>query len=214
MIELMRQPWCTITSVALMEAASLAKVQYGTVDVLTTPEDGRPREDTNPLMMYCKAELKGILPRERRDVLRHLLDGNSDIRLVDGRGANAIMMAASQANGDAFDHFYHAAHHLRSIGFNFNFRNIDARNILNLNPVAGGAKTIKRKCQDLARRDFIDPRGPDVAHGGKGKSKGQSSSNARQGGPPPEGSSRWIHPGHGYGLHVCVARDAGGASPN
>ena len=74
------------------------------------------------------------------------------------------------ANGAVFEYFYERAVSLRETsGFDWSWRNSDLRHMLNLLAQPRSAGSIRRKLEDLARRGFIDPTGPDGGRGG-GKS--------------------------------------------
>ena len=115
---------------------------------------------------------------------------NADVRLVDHRNTNCVQMAASCVNAHVFRFFYEQADRMKEQGFNWNSRNIDRRNIVNLVSESGFAASIRQIFKDLVRRDYIDPRAPSVVGRGKGTGKGASSANRHAAGPPQPGTSR------------------------
>ena len=68
----------------------------------------RPPKNT-PLMVFCKAELKAMVPREQSTMLTFFLQQDADVNMADPRGADVtevdhrgstcVMLAAGCGNG-------------------------------------------------------------------------------------------------------------------
>ena len=213
-IEEMRQKTCLYTYDTLQEAVSLMNWQYGHVNVVTTGTQP-PRHTI--LMTFCKAELQCLSKDEQLRMLQCLLDLGADLPMVDARGTNSVMMSAGSANTLVFNFFHTRADSLwTDYGFDWNHRNIDSRNILNLVDAKAGAATILQKLKDLARLGFLDVTAPSPAKPSSVRRGGDSSANRRAYKQPLPGTARYAR----YAAHWQKGRgveglhDAAVASPD